>query len=198
MTLRVTPAHLVIGMGGLHREPEEKRSRRRRRALRQHPCAGDRLEADDETPTGDKHLPEHHRHEEHTMTLNTVTIHPNLAADPQLQFTPNGTAVTTAVVLANRRVRVPGTDDHWRDATPTRHRAKAWRRLAENLATLTAGTQLVVVWHARTDTYERDGQTRYADTVVADVVGASLAHATVDVTKNPRPSTGRDDLAASA
>lgn len=97
-----------------------------------------------------------------------------LAAEPQLERTPNGTAVVEVAVYANRRVR----DDagEWSDATATRYWVKAWKRRAEELATLGKGTSVVVIGHVETDSWEaEDGSgRRYRDTVVVDAIGASL------------------------
>jgi hypothetical protein len=54
------------------------------------------------------------------MNLNTIVFEGNLAAAPKLERTTNGTAVTDAVVLVNRRVK--DADEQWVDAEPTRHR----------------------------------------------------------------------------
>ena len=123
--------------------------------------------------------------------LNTITFEGNLAQEPDLSFTARvGTPVVELVVLVNRRVR----DDagEWVDATPTRHRVKAYGHLAEHAAELPKGATVVVVGRVETDSWEdrESGQSRYADQVIADAIGASLRFATVTITKAPGKPTG--------
>lgn len=54
-------------------------------------------------------------------------------------------------MLVNRRAK--DTAGQWADAEPTRHRIKAWNRLAENIATLPKGARVLVVGHTETDTW---------------------------------------------
>ncbi len=127
------------------------------------------------------------------MNLNTVTFEGNLAADPKLIHVQGGvTAVLEAVVLVNRRTKKtpahvigqPSSNEgEWSDAEPTRHRIKAWNRLAENIATLPKGSRVLVVGHTETEAWA-DNQTqakRTADVVVVDAIGASLRFATVTI-----------------
>ena len=114
------------------------------------------------------------------MNLNTVTFEGNLADDPKLVHVQGGvTAVLEAVVLVNRRAK--DTEGEWSDAEPTRHRIKAWTRLAENIATLPKGSRVLVVGHTEAEAWT-DSQTqgkRTADVVVVDAIGASLRYTTV-------------------
>ena len=117
------------------------------------------------------------------MNLNTVTIKGNLTDSPKLDRTPHQQVpVLEAVVLVNRRVKVG--DDQWEDAEPTRYRIKAWRQLAENIASLPKGAEVLVIGHVETEAYSVDGQKRTSDILVVEALGASLAHATVTITKN--------------
>ena len=113
------------------------------------------------------------------MNLNIVTFEGNLADAPKLVHVQGGvTAVLEAVVLVNRRAK--DTEGEWSDAEPTRHRIKAWNRLAENIATLPKGARIHVVGNTETDTWS-DKETqkkRTADVVVVDAIGASLRYAT--------------------
>ena len=114
------------------------------------------------------------------MNLNTVTFEGNLADDPKLVHVQGGvTAVLEAVVLVNRRAK--DTEGEWADAEPTRHRIKAWNRLAENIATLPKGARVLVVGHTETDAWadKETQKKRTADVVVVDAIGASLRYATV-------------------
>jgi single-strand DNA-binding protein len=126
------------------------------------------------------------------MLNSTITFEGNLTDTPTLSFTTHtGTPVTEAVVLVNRRLK---DGDQWIDAEPTRHRIKAFRRLAENISTLPKGATVLVTGHIETDTWtDPSTQTkRTGNTVVVEALGASLAFATVDITKNI-PAT-RDEI----
>ena len=112
------------------------------------------------------------------MNLNTVTFEGNLADDPKLVHVQSGvTAVLEAVVLVNRRAK--DTEGEWADAEPTRHRIKAWNRVAENIATLPKGARILVVGHTEAWTDKETQGKRTADVVVVDAIGASLRYATV-------------------
>ncbi len=113
------------------------------------------------------------------MNLNTIVFEGNLAAAPKLERTTNGTAVTDAVVLVNRRVK--DADDQWVAAEPTRHRIKAWRTLAEHLANLPTGTTVLVVGTITTDAWvdKTTQEKRTADVVIVEAMGASIRYANV-------------------
>ena len=124
------------------------------------------------------------------MNLNTIVFEGNLAAAPKLDRTTNGTAVTDAVMLVNRRVK--DADDQWVDAEPTRHRIKAWRTLAERLANLPKGTTVLVVGTITTDAWadKTTQEKRTGDVVMVDALGASLRYADVYVeTAHGQPSS---------
>ena len=114
------------------------------------------------------------------MNLNTVTFEGNLTDAPKLIHVQSGvTAVLEAVVLVNRRAK--DTEGEWSDAEPTKHRIKAWNRLAGNIATLPKGARVLVVGHTETDAWadKKTQKKRTADVVVVDAIGASLRYATV-------------------
>lgn len=118
------------------------------------------------------------------MFTGTIAFEGNLTDTPTLSFTTHTTTpVIEATVLVNRRTKVA---DGWVDAEPTRHRIKAFRRLAENISTLPKGAAVLIVGHLETDTWtDPDTQgKRTADVVVVESLGVSLAFATVDITKN--------------
>ncbi|MCW2799467.1 MAG: single-stranded DNA-binding protein [Aeromicrobium sp.] len=128
------------------------------------------------------------------MLNSTITFEGNLTDTPTLSFTTHtGTPVTEAVVLVNRRTK---DGDQWVDAEPTRHRIKAFRRLAENISTLPKGATVLVTGRIETGTWtDPTTQTkRTGDTVIVEALGASLTFATVDITKNI-PAT-RDEVRA--
>ena len=71
----------------------------------------------------------------------TITVVGNLAADPQLRFTPSGAAVVNFTVASTPRVydRQSG---EWKDGEALFLRCNVWREAAENLAeSLTKGAR---------------------------------------------------------
>ena len=64
--------------------------------------------------------------------MSSITFAGNLAADPELRFTPSGRAVARFTVIENRRRR---TEDGqgWEDAEPNVFRVQVWGSFAENV-----------------------------------------------------------------
>lgn len=124
------------------------------------------------------------------MNLNTVPLHGRLTDTPRLSHTnQHHLPVAAAVILVNRRVHT--SPDHWDDASPNRYRIKAWRQLATNIATLPRGAEVLLVGHVETDTYtDHDGNQHTTETVIVDALGASLAHASLDIhpTRTAQPA----------
>src|SRR5690349_18519252 len=119
-----------------------------------------------------------------------ITIIGNLTADPELRFTPSGAAVANFSVVVNTR-RFDKRTSEWTDAEPTFWRCNLWRQPAENLAeSLTRGMRVVVVGQIETRTWEdrTTGEKRTANEIRVDDIGASLAFATVKVSKVDRSS----------
>ncbi|MBF0209581.1 MAG: single-stranded DNA-binding protein [Desulfamplus sp.] len=101
--------------------------------------------------------------------LNKVMVIGNLGADPELRYSPQGTA------FANFSV---ATTDSWSDKTTGEKQEKTeWHKIvvfgktAENCAKyLSKGRQVYVEGRLQTSSYEKDGQTHYITKIVADVV----------------------------
>ena len=65
------------------------------------------------------------------MADTHVTITGNLTDDPELRFTPNGTAVANFRLAVTARVK---DGDSWRDGDTSFFRINVWRQLAEHVA----------------------------------------------------------------
>ena len=116
------------------------------------------------------------------MNLNTVIFEGNLTDTPQLdKTTTTGTSVATAVVLVNRRIK--NAEGQWIDAEPTRCRIKAFKALAENIATLPKGATVLIAGTITTNVWadKTTGRKRTQDVVIVDAIGASLRFATVQI-----------------
>lgn len=123
--------------------------------------------------------------------MTTIDFTGNLAEDPKLTYTPSGVPVANFVVIENRRTK--NGDGEWVDAEPNRYRVKAWRSLAENIAeTLATGMNVMVKGSLQTERYDKDGETRFATTIVAESVGVSLQWQTAQVEKSTKPQRSAD------
>lgn len=135
---------------------------------------------------------------------NTQTLVGNLTADPELRYTPTGTAVAT-FTLAHTPRTYDREHNQWRDGDPLFLRCNAWRDLAEHAAeTLTKGTRVIVVGALHQRSFNtRDGEKRTTIELEVDDLGPSLRYATASLSKATRtnsntPTTPADDPWGSA
>lgn len=122
--------------------------------------------------------------------MGTITVTGNLAADPEVVRVHSGREVTRLRIIENRR-RLNTDTGEWEDAEPNVYRVQAWDGLGANAAaSLTKGAALDVVGHIVTDRWtDKDtGESRTAQTVVADALGPSLKWQRAEVTKAPKRS----------
>ncbi|GAC1362900.1 MAG: single-stranded DNA-binding protein [Actinomycetota bacterium] len=120
---------------------------------------------------------------------NQITIVGNLTRDPELRYTPTGSAVVKFGVAVNRFYtnrngeKVENTDFFT---------VNAWRTLAENCAeSLKTGSRVIVSGRLQSRSWEtEDGQKRTVVEIEADEVGPSLRWATATVTKATRGGPG--------
>jgi single-strand DNA-binding protein len=102
-------------------------------------------------------------------SLNKVMLIGNLGKDPEVRYTPDGTAVANFSIA---------TSDVWTDKNTGEkkertewHRIVAWRRLAEIIGEyLSKGRQVYVEGKLQTRSWEKDGITRYTTEIVASEV----------------------------
>jgi len=96
--------------------------------------------------------------------LNKTILIGRLARDPELRYTPNGTAVANFTIAVNRPFAKEG------DQQADFINCVVWRRLAENLANYQRkGNQIAVEGRIQTRSYEnQEGKRVYVTEVVAD------------------------------
>jgi single-strand DNA-binding protein len=113
-------------------------------------------------------------------TDNSVIVVGNLTDDPELRFTPQGTAVANFRLAVTARVRDA---DGWRDGETSFFRVNVWRQLAEHVAeSLGKGDRAVVLGRLKARSWETpEGDKRSVVEVEADEVAASLKWATAKV-----------------
>lgn len=102
-------------------------------------------------------------------SLIKILIIGRVGGDPEMRFTPDGTAVTSFSMAANRNTRQP--DGSFKEETEW-FRVSAWRKLAETCNQfLTKGKLVYVEGSLRTRSYDgKDGQKRFSLDVTAEKV----------------------------
>lgn len=98
--------------------------------------------------------------------VNEVRLMGNITNDPDLRFTPSGTAVLNFGLATNRRFK---DGDEWKDDT-TFHNIVAWAQLAQSAGQrIHKGTKVLVSGRLQVRTWDgNDGKKQYKTEVVAD------------------------------
>ncbi|WP_158892675.1 single-stranded DNA-binding protein [Amycolatopsis anabasis] len=114
----------------------------------------------------------------------------NLAADPELRFTPTGKAVCGFGVISTPRTfdRQSG---GWKDGTGMYMRCTAWDAMAEHIAeSLRRGDRVVVYGKLGQRNWEdKEGNKRSSIELTVEEIGPSLRFATARITKATRTNT---------
>jgi single stranded DNA-binding protein len=120
--------------------------------------------------------PTYAEREELDVSDNQVTLVGNLTDDPELRFTPKGTAVATFRLAVNQRL---WDGDGWKDGEPSFFRVNVWRDQAQHVSqSLAKGARCVVVGRLKSRSWETpEGERRSAVEVDAEDVAASLRFA---------------------
>ena len=121
-----------------------------------------------------------------------ITLIGNLTADPELRFTPSGSAVATFTVASTPRTFDRQTNE-WRDGEALFLRCEVWRQYAENVTeSLQKGMRVLVSGRLKSRSYETNsGEKRTVFEVEVDEVGPALRYATAKVTRTPAGSGGQ-------
>ena len=125
------------------------------------------------------------------MNETQITIIGNLVDNPEMRFTPNGTAVASFRVASTPRYR-DSKSGEWRDGDTLFLTCQAWRLVAENVAeSLEKGTRAIVVGRLRQRSYEtKEGEKRTVYELQVDEAGPALSRAKAKVTKISRSGNG--------
>jgi single-strand DNA-binding protein len=109
--------------------------------------------------------------------------------DPELSYTPNGTAVANFRLAVTPRIKQ---GDSWKDGDTSFFRITAWRDLAEHLAdSLSKGDRVIVLGQLRMRAWEApEGDKRSVVEVTAEEAGPSLRWATAKPERAAKPKTG--------
>lgn len=121
----------------------------------------------------------------------TITVVGNLTNDPELRFTPSGSAVANFTIASTPRTFDRASND-WKDGETLFLRASVWREAAENVAeSLTKGTRVVVQGRLKSRSYEtKEGEKRTVMELEVDEIGPSLRYASAKVTRTQRSNSG--------
>ncbi|MUK00879.1 single-stranded DNA-binding protein [Vibrio cholerae] len=120
-----------------------------------------------------------------------ITVIGNLTNDPELRFTPSGSAVANFTIASTPRTFDRQTND-WKDGETLFLRASVWREAAENVAeTLTKGTRVVAQGRLKSRSYDtKEGEKRTVMELEVDEIGPSLRYASAKVTRTQRSGGG--------
>ena len=119
----------------------------------------------------------------------TITVVGNLTNDPELRFTPSGSAVANFTIASTPRTFDRQTNE-WKDGETLFLRASIWREAAENVAeSLVKGTRVVAQGRLKSRSYEtKEGEKRTVMELEIDEIGPSLRYASAKVTRTQRSS----------
>lgn len=119
---------------------------------------------------------------------NCITLVGNITDDPELRFTPSGSAVANFTIAVNRRFK--NQSGQWEDKLDGFFKCSCWRDMAENVAeSLQKGQRVMVVGRLQQRSWDdQEGNKRSAFEIQVDEVGPSLRWATGQVQKSQRSS----------
>jgi len=117
----------------------------------------------------------------------TITVIGNLTSDPELRFTPSGSAVANFTIASTPRT-FDRQANAWKDGETLFLRASVWREAAENVAeSLTKGTRVIVSGRLKSRSYEtKEGEKRTVIELEVDEIGPSLRYANAKVNRTQR------------
>ncbi|GAA1349888.1 single-stranded DNA-binding protein [Falsarthrobacter nasiphocae] len=120
-----------------------------------------------------------------------ITVIGNLTGDPELRFTPSGSAVANFTIASTPRTFDRQTNE-WKDGETLFLRASIWREAAENVAeTLTKGTRVIAQGRLKSRSYEtKEGERRTSMELDVDEIGPSLRYASASVKRTQRSAGG--------
>lgn len=100
-------------------------------------------------------------------SLNKVTLIGNVGKEPELRYTPNGTAVANFSIATSERFK--GQDGEWKEQTEW-HNIVAWRKLAEIVGEyVKKGSKLYVEGKIKTRSWDgQDGKKNYRTEIFVD------------------------------
>lgn len=116
-----------------------------------------------------------------------ITVIGNLTADPELRFTPSGSAVANFTIASTPR-QFDRQSNEWKDGEALFLRCSVWKEAAENVAeSLTKGMRVIAQGRLRSRSYDtKEGERRTVMELEVDEIGPSLKYASAKVTRSAR------------
>ena len=116
-----------------------------------------------------------------------ITILGNLTSDPELRFTPSGSAVANFTIASTPRTFDKNSNE-WKDGETLFLRSSVWREAAENVAeSLTKGMGVIAQGRLKSRSYEtKEGEKRTVIEFEIDEIGPSLKYAKAKVNRTQR------------
>ncbi|TQJ60514.1 single-strand binding protein [Arthrobacter sp. SLBN-83] len=120
-----------------------------------------------------------------------TTVIGNLVQDPELRFTPSGSAVANFTIASTPRT-FDRQANEWKDGETLFLRAAVWKEAAENVAeTLRKGMRVIAQGRLKSRSYEtKEGEKRTVIELEVDEIGPSLRSATATITRTQRNGNG--------
>lgn len=120
-----------------------------------------------------------------------ITVIGNIVADPELRFTPSGSAVANFTIASTPKTFDRQTNE-FKDGEPLFLRSSVWREQAENVAeTLTKGMRVIAQGYLKQRSYDtKEGEKRTVVELEVQEVGPALRFASAKVTRTQRSSGG--------
>ena len=101
-------------------------------------------------------------------SVNKVILIGNLTKDPELRYTPSGTAIASFTVACNEKYK--DKNGEWQEQAEFIN-VQVWNKTAENCEIyLHKGSQVYIEGKIKTEVWERDGVKHYTTKVVAAAV----------------------------
>lgn len=100
--------------------------------------------------------------------INKVSLMGNITKDPDLRFTPSGTAVVSFSLATNRRYKV---GEEWKDEVAY-HNIVVWRSAEQLAKRIRKGTRIYIEGRLNTRSWDdaESGKKQYKTEIVADSV----------------------------
>lgn len=126
----------------------------------------------------------------------TITVIGNLTQDPELRFTPSGSAVANFTVASTPRT-FDRNSNEWKDGEALFLRCSVWRETAENVAeSLTKGMRVIISGDLKQRSYEtKEGEKRTVIELEVQEIGPSLRYANAKVNRTQRSGGGNKPAA---
>lgn len=117
----------------------------------------------------------------------TITVIGNLTSDPELRFTPSGSAVANFTIASTPRT-LDRQSNEWKDGETLFLRSSIWREAAENVAeSLTKGCRVIAQGFLKSRTYDtKEGEKRTVMEFEVQEIGPSLKTASAKVNRSSR------------